>query len=281
VSVPLLYIAAYARSGSTLLGELLARRLGGVHVGEVRHLAERALLPGRRCSCGAEVVRCPFWSRALAEAGLGGAELAELRALARALRRPAAKYLLSAAALEAALTPSRRLLLVRLYRGLARAAEGRLLVDGSKQPAYAWALARSGAARVHLVHLLRDPRAVAYAVRHRRKPLPQGGRMASAPLLETAVKWRLLQGAILRLGPALASYHRQSYEALCRDPEAALARLRFLARGGAAGASHLFSGNPDFLAPQGGVEIRFREPWRAGMGWWEAQAVRLLAGRVR
>jgi hypothetical protein len=56
-----IYVCGYGRSGSTLLGRLLAMRTGAVAVGEVTHLASANFLRRARCACGEAYPRCGFW----------------------------------------------------------------------------------------------------------------------------------------------------------------------------------------------------------------------------
>src|SRR5687767_7375044 len=57
-NVRVIYIAAWGRSGTTPVGQLLGSRPNSVFVGELRFLWQRGLIEGRLCSCGRPVSTC-------------------------------------------------------------------------------------------------------------------------------------------------------------------------------------------------------------------------------
>lgn len=61
------YVAGYGRSRSTVVGMILARREGALVVGEA-HMARRSGSQSRICTCGQEVVSCPFWGSIVLDA---------------------------------------------------------------------------------------------------------------------------------------------------------------------------------------------------------------------
>ena len=56
-----LFVAGQDRSGSTLVGGVLARELGGFDCGEL-HGLWAGLVEGRTCGCGVRLAACPLWS---------------------------------------------------------------------------------------------------------------------------------------------------------------------------------------------------------------------------
>ena len=73
VSVPsasptILYVGSYGRSGSTLLGRVLAEAPGTVCLGETRYVWSRGLLDNAQCGCGVPFRSCPFWTAVGVEA---------------------------------------------------------------------------------------------------------------------------------------------------------------------------------------------------------------------
>lgn len=58
------YIGGYGRSGSTLLDQLVARRVGALSGGELWRLFEWAC-DGKPCTCGLRLNQCPVWSLVL------------------------------------------------------------------------------------------------------------------------------------------------------------------------------------------------------------------------
>src|SRR5215467_5100838 len=89
-SVKVLSINGWCRNGSTIIGNLLNEVDGFFHIGELHFLWKNAYGAGSntRCGCGADLVRCPIWSRVLA-AELPPGEIAEVHAR-EVVRRQAA-----------------------------------------------------------------------------------------------------------------------------------------------------------------------------------------------
>ncbi len=59
------YVVGESRSGSTVVGRMLAQSNDGVMLGEVARLPELATDHQASCTCGAGVGSCPEWSKAL------------------------------------------------------------------------------------------------------------------------------------------------------------------------------------------------------------------------
>lgn len=198
------FTAGMTRSGSTLLERMLAAVPGTIACGEINLLWQK-VMQGDLCGCGAPLAECPFWSGVL-ERTLGAdwrGKVAEVRALHRSVARLRHGPKLLFPALDRAF--SRRLaeyraLLRRLYGAIAEASGCRIVLDSSKSPAYGLVLAGTGG-RLFLIHLVRDPRAVAHSwTRHR--PLPEaGGRpLAKRPAHVSALDWSLRNALV----PAMA-----------------------------------------------------------------------------
>jgi len=60
--VKVVYVCGYGRSGSTLLGRLLAADQAAVAVGEVTHVDSAAFLEHAVCSCGRRYPTCDYWA---------------------------------------------------------------------------------------------------------------------------------------------------------------------------------------------------------------------------
>jgi hypothetical protein len=161
VTVRLVYIAGSGRTGSTLLSLLLSRSPNATNVGQVRDLA-KAVAADAICTCGDSVASCRFWAPVVAALQLeeeGRGELVnELRK--DYVRSEPWKALRDGRDDDVANHPYVEYLR-DLYAAVGEAAPGKVLVDSSKTPEVALALSRSAGFDVTVVHLLRDPRAVA------------------------------------------------------------------------------------------------------------------------
>jgi hypothetical protein len=193
--VDVLYIACKGRSGGTILGRILGEIEGFAFVGETS-LASRALLERRVCGCGVRLEDCATW-RAVRESagGVGDPALdAGLFARGSALRtRHLPLAMLPSGNRWLARRFSRHLAASeRLYRAVHTAMAARVVVDSSKPPSYGYLLSLAPGIRFHVVHLVRDPRAVAYSSRRpKRSSIAPGESHAQRGPIYSASTWML------------------------------------------------------------------------------------------
>ncbi|MDQ4143767.1 MAG: sulfotransferase [Actinomycetota bacterium] len=201
---------------------------GFFSAGEIRGLWRRGLIEGTDCSCGTKLTDCDIWARVLARAGIDPLSQARLNVAAE--HEQAAKWIATPWLIRghkgkrgATHTYSRRL--ASLYCALADVTEARVVVDSSKNPADAAILAAADGVSSFYVHLVRDPRAVAFSWR-RRKPIKGGGprqEMRTYPASRTATRWtgwNLMGEVIRRKNPQ--RYVVLRYEDFVNDPARAL-----------------------------------------------------------
>jgi hypothetical protein len=173
--------------------------------------------------------------------------------------------------------------LASLYGAIVEATGARLIVDTSKRAGNAAALRLTPGIDTRFVHLVRDPRAVAYSWRKR-------GERGHGPLA-TARDWsafNLLFEAI-RARHGTARSIRIRYEDLVRDPREAVGRLARLAGSPAAalplvdertvhlGPNHTVLGNP-VRYRTGDVPLEEDRAWERRLPSSERRAVAALAG---
>src|SRR5262249_49384217 len=163
------YLAGSGRSGSTLLERTLGEMPGFVNVGELIDLFRREASRAERCGCGRPFADCPFWvhvgKRAFGD--WSDARLADIHPLQRRVARQRYRPQLLAMRLAG---PGFRADAARygeyygsLYRAMAAEAGAACVVDASKWPVQALALARGGI-DVRVIHLVRDVRGVAHSL---------------------------------------------------------------------------------------------------------------------
>ena len=94
--------------------------------------------------------------------------------------------------------------LVDLYRGVLEAGNGDVIVDSSKFPSYAFLLHQTGEIDLQVIHLVRDPRAVAFSWRRDKvdPDAPGGERMKKLPSFVTGLYWSAWNLAIERISKA-------------------------------------------------------------------------------
>ncbi|SDJ52025.1 Sulfotransferase family protein [Nonomuraea maritima] len=263
----MIYLGGLGRSGTTLLERLLGEIPGVVALGEVVHLWERGVLAAELCGCGRPFPACPFW-RQVGERAFGGwtrghaERVLTLRRQIDRTRRIARIHHPDLAEYAAA------------YRALYAAVGAPVVVDSSKHASLACCLVAAGGVDVRVVHVVRDPRAVAHSW-SKLVPRPEDGRpMTRWGPARTALHW-WAQNAALELLPGrgarvtrvryedLVARPGSTLEALARELELGEPDLSFVeGRSAWLGPSHTASGNP-MRFHVGRVELRRDDAWRA------------------
>jgi hypothetical protein len=227
---PVLFIAGWGRSGSTILGNILGQLPGVFHVGELCHVWRRGIVENALCGCGVRLSDCPEW-RGIFGKAFGGIDLAlarrmiELRA-----RMPMHKeILLQTFAPYASSTRDRAAqaeyveILARLYSGIANAGANRIIVDSSKIPAYLHALGRVPELDLRVVHLVRDPRATTYSWLRRIERTDGGSELAMEqfPVWGSSGRWVTWNAMVpiiaKQIGAPTIRIHYESFVARPRE----------------------------------------------------------------
>ena len=296
-----LFIGGLGRSGSTLLDRTLGQVKGIVAVGELVFLWERGLINDELCGCGVAVSLCPFWG-AVGEDAFGGwknLDVVAVEDLRRQVDRNRFVPLMRAPQIRPTYANNLRRyteILGRLYAGISRVSGAQVIVDSSKHVSTYELLRRVPGVRRHLVHLVRDPRAVAFSWSRKVQRPDVVDRQAFMPVLSparSAEKWLLYNTAfdVLRGGgPRLL----QRYEDVVRAPAAQVRRALLLVGMADAqlpfldgdrlqlGVAHTISGNPSKFQT-GTIDIKVDEEWRQAMPTHDRRVVTALTwpGMVR
>ncbi|MGH2813306.1 MAG: sulfotransferase, partial [Actinomycetota bacterium] len=189
-----LYVMGFGRSGSTILDNLLNEVEGFVSTGELHNLFRRGLLRGQACGCSKPVPTCEFWRSVLARevdgVSLDADDPSEILSWQEQMLRPRHTRRLLRFSRHSERPPALERyseVLRRLYLAVAEAAEARVVVDSSKWPSPAALLPALDGIDAHLIHLVRDPRAVAFSRRRVKAGLDHEMRRRSAPYI--SLRW--------------------------------------------------------------------------------------------
>ncbi|WP_421015327.1 sulfotransferase [Glutamicibacter creatinolyticus] len=160
-------LGGFGRSGSTLLERCLAQCEDFMGLGELLHLWERGLRDNELCGCGLPFHECPVWQQIGVQAYGRWARIDTEQAIAdrrTVIRNRFLPELILQRGFGQRRQARQRLLsnLSKLYRAADTVADGKVLVDSSKHPAYAYFL-RSLPIDLRCVLVVRDPRGVAYS----------------------------------------------------------------------------------------------------------------------
>jgi hypothetical protein len=282
--INVLYIAGLGHSGSTLLGDMLNQVPGFVCLGELQRVWLRGVAENQPCACREPFDQCPIWKQVFegALAGVtrdeGGEIHSALRDEVRTLRIPVS-----------ILNGNRRFhseraqwlaeRITELYSASSDVTGAEVLVDTSKTPTYLHLLSTLKRFNLRVVHLVRDPRAVAYSyARDRRHPITSQPRL-KLPFIKSAVMWAAWNAAaevIPQKRLQRMPYMRIRYEDFVDDPRGQFEQVVNFARGKFEGSpftgpmqvrlrpNHILSGNV-VRYQTGTVDIIADLSWRSSM----------------
>jgi len=294
--IRVLYIGGLGRSGSTILDRMLGQLPGYFSAGEIRDLWQRGVRQNRLCGCGAPFAECPFWSAVGLDAygGWERVDVDEVIALKDRVDRHSRMPLL----ISPKMWPpfSKKLgryvdILTPLYRSIQRVGNTEVIIDSSKAPSTAYVLRQMPELDLRTVHLVRDPRGVAFSWNKKvRRPDAVGMvHMHRYPPYRTAMRWITRNAQMRLLGKLGIPRVPARYETMIAEPRGEVARiLEALGLEFAEGdLGHISEGAVD-LAPNhtvmgnpvrmhiGRLELRLDEEWRSAMGRRQRDMVTLL-----
>ena len=235
------------------------------------------------CGCGRTFHECPFWREVTLKAfdhepeGLPADDYQMQR---RRVRGPASIPRLWLPMLRSeryrAELRSYAQVLERLYGAIAAVSGDRFIIDSSKEPHLAWVLREAPGLELHVVHQVRDSRAVAFSWRRQDKARPEiHGRVQPMPrqtVTRSSLEWDAHNFLVSTRRSSLASYTLVRYEDLVARPTAVLAKIgRAIGETWDLGAllessevslrtSHTASGNPSRFTV-GRTSIRRDDEW--------------------
>ncbi|TXB66438.1 sulfotransferase [Paracoccus aurantiacus] len=264
--------------------------------GEMSTICRHVWPNNEYCSCHERVQDCVLWSKIMADWQAGGVDLAEHARLQRRI--------------EPVVSPARYLggkswrqyydQTLALMRLSAQHAGQPVLLDSSKSPGRGLALARGAQADgldMRVIHLVRDPRAVAYSMSKPMKVDTAAGvqkKLRAHPVARTALRWNFVNSgadALMRLIPEGHAI-RVRYEDLVADPAATLRAIgeavgldladlgNRIAAGEAIAAEHQVAGSR--IRMSGPMSLKADMNWQDRMSpSAQRQVERLLGKRMR
>jgi hypothetical protein len=258
----LFLVGGAERSGSTLLTDLVSASCNGFNAGEL-HILWRSISQGRSCTCGDTLMVCPVWSEVVRVALRSSALEDAHHAASVEATGPRQRHCLMRG-WSAPISSEVVALRSRTERAIADVTGCDLLVDNSKISAVVLTAARVER-EMTVVHLVRDPRAVAHSMANPKvDPFNHGRLMASTKYYRTAVHWMGVNLAFERLEAERRGTVRCRirYEDLVASPERELRRagIEGPVPPAPSGGGHAVSGNPWRFNPSSA--IRPDDRWR-------------------
>lgn len=220
-----LYISSWGRSGSTILDTVLGQASNVVSVGEIVRLWDYGVLSGGTCSCRKPFTECEVWSQILANLAHELTHPLATRLVAQRDQLVRSHKLWSIPKLQAEFlaTPTFADHLADLYATIARETGATLIVDSSKHPAYGVLLSALPSIDLRVVHLVRNPKAVAYSWKRKKITIDTGKPFKMRSALETGTYWNMWNWGIAHWGKSIgAKPLLVRYEDFVRNPRQTL-----------------------------------------------------------
>lgn len=272
-----LMIAGNGRSGSTILGNVLGAANNALHLGELHWIWTRGLVEDWLCGCGAAVRRCVFWKKVLdgMPVVVDRTEAARMELRQRRVCRDIWKN-------DHLLSPSHAHAYVSRVSDLwdrIQAQGPRLVIDSSKNPCQLAVLHEVMGDNLCVVHLLRDPRAIAYSWLRpvRRTDSPTRESFQRTDLAVTVQSWLRRNATIENfLTRTSTPSIRVRYEDFVSDPMKTLKKIKSLVGEPIEyprvidglvqlKTTHTISGNPGRMRQRGQVKLRLDDEWLLDM----------------
>ena len=275
-----LYVAGQGRTGSTVLGRTLGGLPDVTFVGELtffwRRFANREL-----CACGQPLPECSFWSEVLT-AAFGAMTRDKALRFAEMERHVARRQVLGGRRTANTDHQVREVRAERalLYGAIAQIASTTWIVDTGKTPAYGSIVAGLDGVDFCAIHIVRDPRGVAFSWQKHVRSDSEPGELQRRSAGNSAAHW-LWQNLLIQwlLQRRSSTYMRVRYEDLVtRLPEVVdgissatgmtIPSPDEVARDLAVRPVelHLVAGNPGVRAKGGaGLSLTLDEEWRVNL----------------
>lgn len=276
------YIAGYGRSGTTILDIALGQHGAVLGAGEITSLTRHVWRNNEYCACGNPIRDCSFWSAVCQEWSANPdpdlmseycALQTKFEGLSILIRVLSGLDLGKSFAKYARHTE-------RLINAMVSRSGKQIIVDSSKLPGRAMALAQIPGIDMRVIHMVRDGRGVAWSLlkpyeRDTKSGLQKEIRRKS--VFRTALRWSVVNLAVeylsRKLGPEKVM--RVRYEDFASDPVAVMQQIgafldldlhqigSSLKDGEPVGPGHQVAGNR--LRMNGSVALSKDESWRARM----------------
>jgi hypothetical protein len=254
-----------------------------INVGELTNLVEAAWLNDEFCACGRQGSECPFWQDVYV-AWKHRIEFEDVEAYLD-IQKTAERYRRLPGLIMRSTTDSKNVRRHKkwtqaLYASILEASGKSVIVDSSKDPVRAFALAQMPEIDLRLVHLVRDGRGFTWSVQKSYDKDMRGGvqrDFAPMPMWRAAVSWSLANiGAlgVCRQVPRDKTT-RVHYEDFVTKPERALKQIgrmadldfaptaKRLAEGTPIGVGHVIAGNRVRMSEK--IELRPDMEWQRKM----------------
>ena len=274
-----IYITSSARSGSTLMDLILGSTPDAVSGGELRRTVPVGCVENGICTCRRVFSECTFWMSVMDRWSVDPIKFYEeqrsLTRIRRAWRLYAGIGIGGGRAMRSWCRD-----LSSFYTAIAAVSDTRCIIDSSKSPMYALALEACPGIDLRIIHLVRDPRGVAWSLGkdqpvNAAKGVPAYVKPQS--VRKSAIEWRLANSLSERLARCLPETRqcKIQYEDVVADWPSARKKiesscdieliqdLKDLEVEGSIPTRHMLAGNR--LRQVDSISIKSDESWKTQM----------------
>lgn len=276
------YISGYGRSGTTVLDILLAQHQAFTGGGEIDNLARRVWRNNEYCSCGLRVRDCKFWSDVVQRwvADRDPDFIDKYFSLQRRVETIANTIRMLTGVRDSTVFEAYAHQTVRLFDAIRSVSGTDVIIDSSKVPTRAFALAFIPNIDLHVIHVVRDGRGVAWSLLQSHKADLNAGLQRDIDprsVVYTAARWSTVNLATealnWRVGPG--RFTRVRYEDFTAEPASTFERIgqslgydlshvgALIQGGKQISPKHQISGNR--LRMQRSIKVVQDESWRDHM----------------
>jgi len=280
MKIPVIYIAGWGRSGSTLLGNMLGSIEGLQHIGEMAYFWEHGWKYNHLCGCGVKFQECAFWNEVIKES-FGGFDMIDVDTMINIRNRFISNKKVFAS-FVLGIERGDKLIqeyvcsLRDLYKSIHIVGKNAIIVDSSKIPFHCFLLSLTKEIDLYIIHLVRDSRGCAYSwlkvVNRDDADYSKKIQLERFDSFGSTLRWNFWN-TIFELFKKRFKYIRIRYEDFVKDPINAIRAI-----GELVGfyvpwtdlseitirTNHTVWGNPSRMRT-GKVEIRLDDAWRRNM----------------
>ncbi|MFQ5643115.1 MAG: lipopolysaccharide biosynthesis protein [Thiogranum sp.] len=225
--IDVIFIAGSPRCGSTILDRVLGTLDGVASFNELNRLFRSRVSKEELCACGRSFQDCEFWDAVMDRVITDPEDVRRIEFLnyqVAQMRHFPRLYTGRQGGRYRHQLEEYRQWLGRLYTALAEVSGKRIIVDSSKVPSRALILAGIPGVRVHVVHVVRDVRAVAYSWQKQKFDPTTGQMMLRFSPRRVLHMWythNVFSDLLARRLP----YTRVNYERFAQQPRTVLQEL--------------------------------------------------------
>lgn len=270
-----LYIAGTARSGSTLLADLLSQNLDALNVGELKYIWDRGLLENWKCTCQESFKNCSFWRQVMDSLSRKNHALTKvLSDFSERGKKQNTDFRIRQNLFNSSDKIKQKIqrnnvykqILHDLYATISEHSSNACIIDNSKEAIYGAFVSQLENLDFYTIHIVRDPRSVVYSQAFKKKKqFVDEGRSfeMGTSFFESIFSWYRQNLLIEKLHAGRKNYLQIRYEDLVADPKTINHVLKKIKKwgfenNGTKSTNHSFSGNPVRLLKN--QKIRKKEP---------------------